>query len=317
MADASQAEGCVDGGVDGSAGTDTQIDAPAPAAIDPVIPARWGSLRRFTDARIALGRAGHSLPTGAHQAFQLAHAQARDAVHLPFDALGTSAQLEALGLETLLLHSAAADRPTYLQRPDLGRRLDEASRQRLAAWNAAREPRVAAGSAPARHDLAFVVADGLSALAIHRNAAALVKATLDLLRADAAQTWSVAPVAVVEQGRVAIGDEIGAALNANAIVVLIGERPGLSSPDSLGCYLTWAPRVGLTDASRNCISNVRPAGLAVDAAASKLHQLLTRSRTLQLTGVGLKDDRDDLAPSLGAAGAAGGSGNFLLARPGR
>ena len=288
---------------------------PPKVAVDPVTPARWGSLRRFTDARIALGRAGHSLPTAAHLAFQLAHAQARDAVHLPYDALGTAAALEALGLETLVLHSAAADRATYLQRPDLGRRLDEASRQRLAAWNSEHKRHVAAGSAPARHDLAFVVADGLSALAAHRNAAALVAATLALLRADTAQTWSVAPVAVVEQGRVAIGDEIGAALGANTVVVLIGERPGLSSPDSLGCYLSWAPRVGLTDASRNCISNVRPAGMAVDAAAAKLQQLLTRSRALQLTGVGLKDEHDDLAPNLGA-GAAGGSGNFLLARPG-
>ena len=284
--------------------------------VDPVTPARWGSLRRFTDARIALGRAGHSLPTAAHLAFQLAHAQARDAVHLPFDAFGTAAALEALGLETLLLHSAAADRASYLQRPDLGRRLDEASRQRLATWNSEHERRVAAGSAPARHDLAFVVADGLSALAAHRNAAALVAATLALLRADGAQTWSVAPVAVVEQGRVAIGDEIGAALCANVVVVLIGERPGLSSPDSLGCYLTWAPRVGLTDASRNCISNVRQAGLTVEAAAAKLLQLLTRSRALQLTGVRLKDEHDDLAPGL-AAQTAVGSENFLLAPPGR
>jgi ethanolamine ammonia-lyase small subunit len=272
-----------------------------------VTPARWDALRRFTDARIALGRAGHSLPTAAHLAFQLDHARARDAVHLPFDALGVAASLQKLDLETLLLHSAAPDRTTYLQRPDLGRRLDEQSLQTLMHWREKRKH----GSAAARFDLAFVVADGLSALAVHSNAVELVAAMLMRLRADATQTWSVAPVAVVEQGRVAIGDETGEALQANAVVVLIGERPGLSSPDSLGIYITWAPKVGLTDASRNCISNVRPAGLSIAAAAAKLHQLLAQSRIRQLTGVGLKDDTDDVANAI----APGDSGNFLLASP--
>jgi ethanolamine ammonia-lyase small subunit len=273
------------------------------AAKPPVTPARWDALRRFTDARIALGRAGHSLPTAPHLAFQLAHAQARDAVHLPFDARGVAAGLQGLGLETLQLHSAASDRATYLQRPDLGRRLDDASHETLAEWRTAR------GSSE-RFDLALVVADGLSALAVHHNAVALVAALLARLRADATQAWSVAPVAVVEQGRVAVGDDAGHGLQARAVVVLIGERPGLSSPDSLGLYLTWAPRPGLTDASRNCISNVRPAGLAIDAAAAKLQHLLQQSRARQLTGVELKDDHDDMAPALGGAGE-----NFLLPRP--
>lgn len=246
----------------------------------PVTAAPWSALRRWTDARIALGRAGHSVPTRAHLDFQLAHAQARDAVHLPFDADAVVASIAALGLETLRLHGAAVDRTTYLQRPDLGRRLDDASRAALAA-------RRDGNASPARCDLALVVADGLSALAVHRHAAALVAALLPRLRADGR---SLAPVAVVAQGRVAIGDEIGAALHAQAVAVLIGERPGLSAPDSLGIYLTWAPRPGLTDERRNCISNVRAGGLEIDAAAARLHRLLGRARELGTSGVALKDD---------------------------
>ena len=256
-----------------------------------VIPAGWADLRRHTDARIALGRAGHSLHTAPHLAFQLAHAQARDAVHLPFDAAGVSASLQAMGLETLVLHSAAGDRATYLQRPDLGRRLDEPSRERLLQWRA---PRSAAGDETG-FDLAFVVADGLSAQAVPAQAVPLLAATLALLAADRAQTWQIAPVAVVGQARVAVGDEVGLALKARCVVVLIGERPGLSSPDSLGLYLTWQPRPGLVDANRNCISNVRPAGLAVDAAAVKLVQMLAAARTRQVTGVTLKDELDEQA----------------------
>jgi ethanolamine ammonia-lyase small subunit len=269
---------------------------PGDAAIAPLVtPARWQALRQYTDARIALGRAGHSLPTAAHLAFQWAHAQARDAVHLPLDALGIVSALRALDLETLLLHSAAADRTRYLQRPDLGRQLDGPSRQTLTDWRAQNEqpPSGAGNTQPARFDIAFVIADGLSALAVHTSAVALVAATLARLRADTHQAWAVAPVAVVEQGRVAVGDEVGQGLLAKAVVVVLGERPGLSSPDSLGLYLSWAPKPGLQDASRNCISNVRPAGLAVDAAAAKLHQLLTASRHRQLTGIGLKDESDD------------------------
>ncbi|MCF8211400.1 MAG: ethanolamine ammonia-lyase subunit EutC [Rhodoferax sp.] len=248
-----------------------------------VIASPWNSLRRFTDARIALGRAGHSLPTAAHLGFQLAHAQARDAVHLAFDALGVSQSIEALGLPTLSLHSAATDRNIYLQRPDLGRKLDVSSRQLLAA-----SPLSDIGNPLC--DVAFVVADGLSALAIHQNAVPLLSAILSRLRADAGQAWSIGPVAVVQQGRVAVADEIGELLGAKTVVILIGERPGLSSPDSMGLYLTWEPRVGRNDSQRNCISNVRPAGLSAEAAATKLHYLLSRSRTLCLSGVELKDE---------------------------
>ena len=268
-----------------------------PDEVPSVTPAGWTTLRRFTDARIALGRAGHSQPTAPHLAFQLAHAQARDAVHLPFDAHGVAAGVQALGLDAIHLHSAAADRATYLQRPDLGRRLDEASRALLQQRQA--EP----------VDLAFVVGDGLSALAVHQNAVPFIEATLARLRADA-HPWTVGPVAIVEQARVAAGDETGAGLRARCVVVLIGERPGLSSPDSMGLYLTWGPMPGLTDANRNCISNVRPAGLAIEAAANKLVHLLAAARQGQISGVGLKDDADDHPSALGCSHDP--SHNFLL-----
>jgi ethanolamine ammonia-lyase small subunit len=269
-------------------------------SLSPVTPSRWEALRQLTDARLALGRAGHSLPTTAHLAFQLAHAQARDAVHLPLDALGLATDLSALKLESLQLQSAAADRLSYLQRPDLGRKLDTPSRQVLARWmDKHRQP---------VFDLAFVIADGLSALAVHQNAVALISATWSRLQTDTAHSWALSPIVIALQARVAIGDEVGEALHAKTVVVLIGERPGLSSPDSLGAYLTWAPRAGLTDVSRNCISNIRPAGLPIAAAAVKLHHLLSQARTRQLSGVALKDETD--ASALASASPAGG--NFLL-----
>lgn len=262
-------------------------DVSAPDLPALVTPAPWATLKRFTDARIALGRAGHSLPTAAHLNFQLAHAQARDAVHLPFDAAGLALELERSGLPTLRLHSAAPDRNSYLQRPDLGRRLSAPSLQVLAQWTA----QGLAQAQPAPHyDLAVVVADGLSAQAVHHNALPLITALRQHLQSDSQAQWLLAPVCLVEQGRVAVGDEVGQALGARAVVVLIGERPGLSSPDSMGIYLSWSPQVGMTDAQRNCISNVRPAGLAVDAAAEKLFYLLSRARLLGLTGVELKDE---------------------------
>jgi ethanolamine ammonia-lyase small subunit len=281
----------------------------------PVVNNPWQSLRRFTAARIALGRAGVSQPTASQLAFQLAHAQARDAVHLALEPEALAAALTAAcGLPCVSLHSAARDRHVYLQRPDLGRQLDEASRARLAALHpaAATMPAAAAaaadaaaapapapavtaiaadaqapGPATARYDLAFVVADGLSALAIEQNAAPFLAALMARL---APEQWRIAPITIVQQGRVAVGDEVAHLLNANAVVVLIGERPGLSSPDSMGLYLTHAPHPGLTDASRNCISNVRAQGLTFDAAAFKLHYLLSESRRRQLSGVALKDE---------------------------
>jgi ethanolamine ammonia-lyase small subunit len=253
----------------------------------PVTANPWAALRQFTDARIALGRAGVSLPTTAHLDFQLAHAQARDAVHLALDATTLAQTLDAAlphpAAPCLTLRSAAADRSVYLQRPDLGRRLDAASRQHLNTL-----PRPACVS-PSEHpyDLALVVVDGLSALAIEQNAAPFLTQLQEYI---ASEHWSIAPICIVEQGRVAIGDEVAELLGAKAVVVLIGERPGLSSPDSMGLYLTWMPRVGLTDASRNCISNVRPAGLRYEDAAYKLHYLLVQAQQRQLSGVELKDE---------------------------
>lgn len=255
--------------------------------------APWQRLRQFTDARIALGAAGISQPTGAQLAFQLAHAQARDAVHLPLD---TDALLPALqaawpqASPALVLHSAAANRNVYLQRPDLGRRLDAASRALLAGIDNDNRP----------CDLAIVVADGLSSHAIAQNAAPFLTA----LRLElAAEAWTLAPLTIVQQGRVAVGDEVGAMLEANIVVVLIGERPGLSAPDSMGIYLTWAPRVGLTDERRNCISNVRPAGLGYAQAAARLHYLLGQAQLRQLSGVALKDEttQDDALPGGGGS----------------
>ena len=265
----------------------------------------WQALKAFTDARIALGRAGNSLPTAAHLSFQLAHAQARDAVHVPFDAHGMAASLGSLGHATLMLHSQAADRTTYLQRPDLGRRLDAPSLAALSRWQAGQSAGASEGATDGvsalRFDLAFVVVDGLSPLAIHQNAVPLLSVMLERLQSDPACSWSIAPLSVVEQGRVAVGDEVGEHLRADIVVVLIGERPGLSSPDSLGVYITWAPQVGRTDAERNCISNVRPTGLPLAVAGQTLHTLLNQARVKRLTGVGLKDAADhQLADDAGA-----------------
>ena len=275
----------------------------------PVTANPWASLRQFTDARIALGRSGVSLPTAAQLAFQLAHAQARDAVHIALDAPALAEALHAAWPEApppcLLLHSAALDRNHYLQRPDLGRRLDAASVALLEGlYRPAGSLGDSAGEGARPYDLALVVADGLSALAIAQNAVPFLTALHSRLQADG---WRVAPLCIAQQARVALGDEVGERLGAKAVVVLIGERPGLSSPDSMGLYLTWMPRVGLSDASRNCISNVRPAGLGYEAAAFKLHYLLTQARQRQLSGVDLKDDTGEQALT------ASGRANFLLA----
>ena len=272
-------------------------DLPAVAA-ESVVANPWSILRRFTPARIGLGRAGVSLPTAAQLDFQLAHAQARDAVHRPLDLQVLCNDIEALGLTTLALHSAATTRAVYLQRPDFGRQLGPASRQQLEAL---REQRHAQGLRS--HDIAFAVVDGLSALAVQRHAAPLLA---EVLAHAAASRWTLAPVAVVEQGRVAIGDDIGALLDSRIVVVLIGERPGLSSPDSLGLYLTWAPRPGRSDAERNCISNVRPEGLGYHDAAARLVYLLEQARSRELTGIGLKDESGATVEAVAA------QPNFLL-----
>lgn len=237
----------------------------------------WAALRALTPARIALGRAGVSQPTAPHLAFQMAHARARKAVGLALDTGALQQGLAALGHPAMVLHSAADSRAAYLQRPDLGRRLGAASHQVLA-------------DAPKGHDLAIVIADGLSATAIAQNALPFLEVLLPAL-----DGWRLAPLSIVTQGRVAIGDEIGAHLGAAMVAVLIGERPGLSSPDSLGLYLTHGPRPGLTDEARNCISNVRPAGLGYPEAAHKLVFLMTEARRRGLSGVDLKDESPALA----------------------
>jgi ethanolamine ammonia-lyase small subunit len=257
----------------------------------------WHALREHTDARIALGRAGVSQPTAPQLAFQAAHAQARDAVHLPLDVHAMRVALQSFGLGLLELHSAAQSRQVYLQRPDLGRRLGEASAAQLRAWSATQPPPQADGR---RVDLAVAVADGLSALAVHRQAVPLLSALLPLLQGEG---FSLAPLVLVTQGRVAIADEIGQGLGARLVLMLLGERPGLSSPDSLGAYLTWAPAVGLTDAARNCVSNIRPAGLAPTLAAQRLAWLLRKARASELSGVDLKDESGSFEALTAAATA--------------
>ncbi|WP_373566197.1 ethanolamine ammonia-lyase subunit EutC [Pseudomonas moraviensis] len=267
--------------------------------VDPQNP--WLELRRLTPARIALGRTGTSLPTSAQLDFQFAHAQARDAVHLPFDHAGLSAQLTERQRDSLLLHSAAADRNSYLQRPDLGRKLSDQSAQALREYTQTH---------PGGVDLVIVVADGLSALAVHRHTLPFLTRLEEQMSAD---EWSIAPVVLVEQGRVAIGDEIGQLLGAKMVVMLIGERPGLSSPDSLGLYFTYNPKVGLTDAYRNCISNVRLEGLSYGMAAHRLLYLMREACRRQLSGVNLKDEAQ--VQTLESEAGADMKSNFLLDPP--
>lgn len=241
-------------------------DAPAPDI--------WARLRGTTRARIGLGRVGNALPLHEVLAFQLAHARARDAVHAPLDVDAVRCGL--LPGECVTVRSAAPDRETYLRRPDLGRALDPACSDGLAA---ARRP---AGE----WDAVFVAADGLSPAAVQQHAAPLVRACLARLLG-----WAVAPVVVATQARVALGDEIGRRIGARLCVVLIGERPGLSVANSLGAYLTYDPRVGRRDSERNCVSNIHEDGLPCEAAADALVWLMTEASRRKLTGVGLKDDR--------------------------
>ncbi|MDX2321907.1 MAG: ethanolamine ammonia-lyase subunit EutC [Moritella sp.] len=261
----------------------------------------WRKLRRFTDARIGLGRVGNSIPSDELFKFQLAHAQAKDAVHTPLDIKLLCANLATLPTpcaETLALQSAVTDRIMYLQRPDLGRKIDEISRRKLQDFQQRNQT---------EFDLAIVIADGLSSRAVQDHAVAVIKSLMQRLAADNSQEWKLAPFTVVEQGRVAIGDDIGELLAAKLVLVLIGERPGLSSPDSLGMYLTWAPQRGLDDSNRNCISNVRPKGLTYNEASLRAFYLLTEARRLSLSGVNLKDRSDTLMLD-----ASPDSPNFLL-----
>jgi ethanolamine ammonia-lyase small subunit len=244
----------------------------------PVVADPWTELRKLTPARIALGRTGASLPTEEVLRFGVAHALARDAVHQPLEVEKLDADLRAHGFESVRVHSMARDRHMYLLRPDLGRRLWPESAGSLRAVDA-RE-----------RDLCLVAADGLSSAAVQRHAAPLLAA----FRAEAGARWTAAPVVIAEQARVALGDEIGEIVKARVVAVLIGERPGLSSPDSLGVYLTYQPRVGRNDGERNCISNVRPEGLGYAEAARRMAWLIGEAFRLRLTGVKLEDGSDRL-----------------------
>jgi ethanolamine ammonia-lyase small subunit len=230
-------------------------------------------LRAYTNARVGLRRAGTSLATAELLDMARCLAEARDAVHAKLSTVSLLLQLADRGLQVITLESAARDRAEYLRRPDLGRRLSAGSRTLLEQ----------AQSKPGR--LVIVIADGLSAIAAERHAVPVLDALLPLL-----EEWQIGPVVIAEQARVAIGDEIGERLHASVTLLFIGERPGLSSPDSLGAYLTWAPRVGRSDAERNCISNIRPEGLSYSLAARKIAGYLSEARRRQLTGVALKED---------------------------
>lgn len=242
----------------------------------------WTRLRSFTNARLALGRAGDSLPTNEVLEFALAHAQARDAVHNALDVESIARDLKASGFESITVQSAARDRAEYLRRPDLGRQLNDQSRSLLTNHSHREAPPVA-----------FIIADGLSAIAPARHAVPVLREITGKL-----EGWQIAPIIIATQARVALGDEIGEILQTEMTIMLVGERPGLSSPDSLGIYLTYNPRVGCTDADRNCISNVRPEGLSYEAAAHRLHHLMMAARRAERSGITLKDESD--SPQLDA-----------------
>ncbi len=233
----------------------------------------WVGLSKYTNARIALGRAGVSMPTSEGLKFTLAHAFARDAVYARIEDTELRIEIENLH-PCLVLQSRVADRHQYLQRPDLGRRLKEESLTEL---------KTLAGI----YDICINVADGLSATAVNSHAVPLLDILIPRMKD---MGWSLAPICMIEQGRVAISDETGSVLGAKLSLILIGERPGLSSPDSLGAYLTYGPAIGNTDEKRNCISNINANGLSYEAAADKIMYLVSESLRLKLSGVMLKDN---------------------------
>jgi ethanolamine ammonia-lyase small subunit len=248
-----------------------------------LIPIRRLDLRDFTPARVSLAATGHSIATSEVLNFQLAHAQARDAVHAAMH-LSSFAQrlrtelpiLAEAAIPVLQLKTNAPDRAAYLRQPILGRTLHPDSVGQLQ---------------PASSDLAIIIADGLSALAVERNAIPLLACLLPQLLGAG---WTIAPLTLVQQGRVAVGDPIGFHLGASLSLVLIGERPGLSSPDSLGAYLTWHPRPERTDADRNCLSNIRDGGLSPESASARLLWYLQAARARQITGTSLKEGSIEL-----------------------
>ena len=248
----------------------------------PAPPRSITDLSDLTPARVALGRSGASLPTSALLAFTLDHARARDAVHAAFDAAALAAGLAELELRAIEVKSRAGNRRLYLGRPDLGRRLDEASAQHLGSLGEA-----------ARGRVAIVIGDGLSPTAVHAHALGLMRHLLSQLSAAGIE---IGAVVVASSARVALGDEIGEILVAGLVLMLIGERPGLSAPDSLGAYLTYAPKIGRTDADRNCVSNIHRAGLTYEEAAFKIAWLIRQGISRKVTGVALKDESGDGTP---------------------
>lgn len=252
----------------------------------------WQPLRQYTDARIALGRAGNSLPTQAHLAFQLDHAKARDAVHLPLDHQLLNKTLRPFGLPLLTLESCVDTRQIYLQRPDLGRTLAAQSITQLQQFCEGEKQ---------GYDLVIVITEGLSSLAISENIAPMLRALLPMLKQ---LQLSLAPLCIVKQGRVAIADDVGYHINARMSLILVGERPGLSSPDSLGAYFTYQPEPGCPDSKRNCLSNIRRRGMSYQQASERLRYLLTEADRRGYSGVELKDETEVSRSSLGK--------NFLL-----
>lgn len=235
----------------------------------------WVSLKQYTTARIALGRTGTAIPLKEVLNFRLAHAHARDAVYSALAVNALYEQLQAFHLPVLLLHSQAADRHEYLQRPDKGRQLDSDSISTLQQ------------SSHQQQDIAIILADGLSATAINVHTKPLLDILIPLLKQAG---LSLSPISMIQQGRVASGDQVGALLRAKVTLMLIGERPGLSAADSMGAYITYDPAPGTTDEARNCISNIRENGLQYPEAANKICYLLKEALRLKLTGVTLKDN---------------------------
>jgi len=254
----------------------------------------WQSLRKYTDARIALGRAGNSLPTSAHLSFQLDHARARDAVHLPLDYALLHKSLSEFELSVIELESCALTREVYLQRPDLGRCLSEQSISQLQQHKSINNE---------HYDLVIVITEGLSSYAISENIKPMLSALLASLNK---LNLSIAPLCIVKQGRVAVADDVGFYLQAKMSLILVGERPGLSSPDSLGAYFTYQPTVGCPDSKRNCLSNIRKRGMSYQQASERLNYLIKEAIKRHYSGVELKDETEVSQASVGQ--------NFLLPR---
>ena len=243
------------------------------------IPDTWESLKAFTNARIALGRAGVATPIKEVLSFKMCHAHARDAVYSILNVDKLVESLQQFQIPVIIANSKANNRAVYLQRPDLGRRLNDASVNNLR------------NESSHSADVAIIIADGLSATAVNEHATHVVKKLIPFLKQS---VLTIAPIVIAQQARVAIADEIGSLLNAKLSVILIGERPGLSSPDSMGAYITYQPSPGKTDESRNCVSNIRPEGLSYELAAEKIAKLIKASLQLRLSGIALKDDLPQL-----------------------